>query len=431
MKNNVCFVMMYILTGFIDLYIIIKYMQFFLGKLKVSRKAAIYTFTFCYLLCTIQYIKMPVPVLNAVVSFVQLYLMARCYEKKKNKIVLAVIMVFMFEFVCELMVSFVTGGGNLKLTVNGYYAESYQLVSLSILQIILYFIITSFKNINSGLQLPVTFNIAIIILNLLFLVMEMLLFMQDDIPRNIKMVSVVCITFMIILIMYLYDVVSRSYVNMIQAQLFERENMYYTKQAEVLQKNNDNIRKFRHDINNHLYVLETMLDEEANNTKVKEYIAKLVGQLNKVSMYSSSGNIQLDSIVNYKLSEAREKNIEVTSDVTLPNACHIDMNDMVTILGNIIDNSIEAVEKLDKGRYIDLKIKYQMGTILIDLKNSYDGHIKLKDGTIKTLKRNSIEHGIGLKSVEEAVEKYDGAVKIDYDNNEFRVKIVLYIDEQK
>lgn len=429
--GNTLMMTTYMFSEGLDLYITSKYMNYFLGKLRVSRKKAGIIYIICYILGTVQYLKLPVPLINMAASFTILLFVALCYEKRPYKVILAMLLVFMFQFAGELIVSLATGGGNVQLVEYGYNTDVFQLICLQIAQVIVYFIITSFKNVNSGLSLPLSFNISIIMLNGLFLLLEILIFMQRGVQRTVKLVSVLCMIVVLLLIMYLYDIVSRSYVNMLQAKLFERENMYYIKQAEVLQKNNDNIRKFRHDINNHLYVLDSMLDEENNTRKAKKYIENLVGKLNKVKMYSSSGNIQLDSIVNYKLSEANEKDIEVSSDVKLPNECHIDMNDMVTILGNIIDNSIEAVEKLDERRYIDLKIKYQIGTILINLKNSYDGNIKLKNGTIKTLKRNSMEHGIGLKSVEEAVQKYDGAVKIDYDDKEFRVKIVLYIDEQK
>lgn len=429
--GNTLMMTTYMFSEELDLYITSKYMNYFLGKLRVSRKKAGIIYIICYILGTVQYLKLPVPLINMAVSFTILLFVALCYEKRPYKVILAMLLVFMFQFAGELIVSLATGGGNVQLVEYGYNTDVFQLICLQIAQVIVYFIITSFKNVNSGLSLPLSFNISIIMLNGLFLLLEILIFMQRGVQRTVKLVSVLCMIVVLLLIMYLYDIVSRSYVNMLQAKMFERENMYYIKQAEVLQKNNDNIRKFRHDINNHLYVLDSMLDEENNTRKAKKYIENLVGKLNKVKMYSSSGNIQLDSIVNYKLSEANEKDIEVSSDVKLPNECHIDMNDMVTILGNIIDNSIEAVEKLDERRYIDLKIKYQIGTILINLKNSYDGNIKLKNGTIKTLKRNSMEHGIGLKSVEEAVQKYDGAVKIDYDDKEFRVKIVLYIDEQK
>ena len=259
--GNTLMMTTYMFSEGLDLYITSKYMNYFLGKLRVSRKKAGIIYIICYILGTVQYLKLPVPLINMAVSFTILLFVALCYEKRPYKVILAMLLVFMFQFAGELIVSLATGGGNVQLVEYGYNTDVFQLICLQIAQVIVYFIITSFKNVNSGLSLPLSFNISIIMLNGLFLLLEILIFMQRGVQRTVKLVSVLCMIVVLLLIMYLYDIVSRSYVNMLQAKMFERENMYYIKQAEVLQKNNDNIRKFRHDINNHLYVLDSMLDE--------------------------------------------------------------------------------------------------------------------------------------------------------------------------
>lgn len=422
------FIVAYLFASALDLYVTSKYMNFFLGKLRVSTKTAGVTFILCYTLGSIQYLTVPIPIINSIVSFITLYFIARCYETKGNRILLAVALVYMFQFACELVIGTMTGGGNTNLTEAGYYVEAYQLAFLSIIQIIFYFVITSFKNINSKLQLPIGFNISIVLLTGLLFFMESMIFMQKNINNNIKKVSVFFILLVLILIIYMYDIVSGSYVNMLHTQVIERENMYYTKQAEVLQKNNDNIRKFRHDMNNHLYVLESLLDGKDENIQAKEYLGQMLGRINEVRMYSTSGNMQLDSIVNYKLSEADDRKINVESDIKLPEKLEINMGDIVTILGNILDNAIEAAEKLQYGKYIKLTIKYKIGAIFITLKNSYDGKINANNGVLKTRKSNKLEHGIGLNSVNDAVEKYNGEVKTEYDDREFCIRIILYTD---
>lgn len=426
--DKVWYIIAYLIANALDLGITSKYMNFFLGKLKVSERTGVVIWCICFILCSIQYIFFPIPIINITTSFVSLFVIARCYERKKIKIVPAVILVFMFQFACELILGVITGGGNTHLTKAGYYGEVYQLVSLCIMQIILYFIITSFKNINSKLQLPTGFNVAMALLAIVLFFLEEMVFMQEDINRNTKRMAVFFAIFMLILIMYMYDIISRSYVNSFQAKMMERENMYYIKQAEVLQKNSDNIRKFRHDMNNHLFVLESIIDDGGENIQAKEYLEQMIGRINKVKMYSKSGNMQLDSIVNYKLSEASEKNIDIKSDIKLPETLKIDMGDMVTILGNILDNAIEAAHIVDKDKYIKLNIKYKMGAVFITLKNSYNGRINDKNGVLKTIKSNKIEHGIGLNSVQDVVEKYNGEVKIEYDDREFCIRIILYMD---
>ena len=72
----------------------------------------------------------------------------------------------------------------------------------------------------------------------------------------------------------------------------ERENIYSAKQAEVLRKNSDSIRKIRHDMNNHLYVLESLIDENGENVEAKKYIEQMIGKINQAKMYCDSGNEQ-------------------------------------------------------------------------------------------------------------------------------------------
>ena len=62
------------------------------------------------------------------------------------------------------------------------------------------------------------------------------------------------------------------------------------------------------------------------------------------------------------------------------------------------------------------------------MKNSYDGRINAKNCVLKTIKSNKIEHGIGLNSVQEVVQKYNGEVEMEYDDREFCIMIVLYMN---
>ena len=251
---------------------------------------------------------------------------------------------------------------------------------------------------------------------------------MHGINENIKIISVFLSLFILMLIMYMYDLMSGSYINSIHTKMMERENIYSAKQAEVLRKNSASIRKIRHDMNNHLYVLESLIDEDGENVEAKKYIEQMIGKINQAKMYCDSGNVQLDSIVNYKLSEAAEKDINIELNTKLPEIIEADMGDMVTVLGNILDNAIEAAQITDKDRYIKLDIKYKSGAMFITLKNSYDGRINAKNGVLKTIKSNKIEHGIGLNSVQEVVQKYNGEVEMEYDDREFCIMIVLYMN---
>ena len=89
------------------------------------------------------------------------------------------------------------------MTQNGYFGETYQLICLSIMQILLCCVVTSFKNVNSKLQLPIGFNISIILVILLIYCMELMIYMSKDVSQNIKIISVFLSLFILMLIMYM------------------------------------------------------------------------------------------------------------------------------------------------------------------------------------------------------------------------------------
>lgn len=81
------------------------------------------------------------------------------------------------------------------MTQNGYFGETYQLICLSIMQILLCCVVTSFKNVNSKLQLPIGFNISIILVILLIYCMELMIYMSKDVSKYKNNISIFVIVY--------------------------------------------------------------------------------------------------------------------------------------------------------------------------------------------------------------------------------------------
>ena len=153
----------------------------------------------------------------------------------------------------------------------------------------------------------------------------------------------------------------------------------------------------------------------------------MTDKLNSTNMYSQSGNIVIDSILNYKLSKAEKQGVNVRANVVLPEKIEIEDDDIVIILGNLLDNAIEATEHLEKDKYIEVDFEYNKDCAFVTVKNSYDNVINIVNGTLKTRKSDEALHGIGLKSVKSTVEKYDGILNYEHNNQEFVVNVILYV----
>jgi sensor histidine kinase regulating citrate/malate metabolism len=226
---------------------------------------------------------------------------------------------------------------------------------------------------------------------------------------------------------YLYDSVSLILQEKVSAELVKQEREFYHNQSLLLQSNSEENAKFRHDIRNHLLALEGMV-QDGKTDKAITYIKSLTDTKNQVRVYSQTENIAIDSIINYKLSKAEEDGIKVLSNIAIPRDVQIPEDDMVVILGNLLDNAVEAASRVKENAYIKLSLEYDRGCMYMSVKNSFDNIVDIKEGKMQTRKVDKAAHGIGLKSVQLALDKYHGQLDIEYEKNEFDVTGMLYLN---
>lgn len=115
--------------------------------------------------------------------------------------------------------------------------------------------------------------------------------------------------------------------------------------------------------------------------------------------------------------------------IEVPYNFHFNDADICMILGNCLDNSFDAVSKIDdaKHKIVKVEIIYRKNSLLLLISNPYVGNLKQDiDGNFVTTKPDAENHGIGLNSVRKAAKKYDGLVNISTENNVFTVQILLY-----
>lgn len=210
--------------------------------------------------------------------------------------------------------------------------------------------------------------------------------------------------------------------------IYDERNMYYV-QASHQQKNNLALKQFRHDIQNHMGALNQMLISNEED-KALAYLSKMKDIADSSQLYSHTGNVPLDSIVNYKLTIAKRHGITCTFHASIPEHLGIHDEDIIIILGNLLDNAIEACLKLEKNRYIRTNVTYRNGLLLIKISNSFNGAIKKSGKKLTTLKADKSLHGLGLKNVQNALSHYNGTLKTDTDGTKFTASAILYINQK-
>lgn len=227
------------------------------------------------------------------------------------------------------------------------------------------------------------------------------------------------------LVLYIYNILlgalSQSYEN----QILNQKLQMYANQLNLILQNEEKMSALRHDMKHHLNELNFLTLKEENE-EIQNYIKSMELFIQNPNEIIYSGNTEIDSLLNYMLKNAKEQLNVADVRVQLPE----DMKhsfDINVILGNLLENAIEAAcktpDKILKGSII-----FHKGVLKIKLENSYNKNLKRgRDGYVTT-KENKREHGIGLKSVQSIVEKYNGAMEIS-EGELFGITIVLYTSD--
>jgi len=206
---------------------------------------------------------------------------------------------------------------------------------------------------------------------------------------------------------------------------------YYSIQYQLMRESVEKMQSIRHDMKSHLSTIKTY-SASGNQEDIVFYLNYLLEDMKESELYSNTGNMAIDSIVNYKLRSVKTDDVKLDLKILVPAVLHVETVDIVTIIGNILDNALEAVSKVDD-KVINLNIALNNGALLIKSENTFNGEVKYQRG--KMGKNNEMEiyslkpgHGYGLKNIKRAVDKYDGYLDIAHSNNIFSVRILLSFD---
>ncbi len=140
----------------------------------------------------------------------------------------------------------------------------------------------------------------------------------------------------------------------------------------------------------------------------------------------STGNFTVDAVLNYELAIAKEKGIAVETDISVPNELDVNATVLCGILGNAIDNAIDACCRVDEEyRKIRLLMKVERHNLFLEIKNSYDGVVDFRNGVLVT-RKDGRGHGIGIRVMEEMIHRVNGTLETMWDAFEFTLRIVIY-----
>lgn len=196
-----------------------------------------------------------------------------------------------------------------------------------------------------------------------------------------------------------------------------------------IQESHMKVKKLYHDINNHICCIDNLKN---NNIEVDEYISNLNDEIKEFKCIYNTGNMILDIIINEKSKVCTNKGINFTCDINFSKIDFIKPIDVSSIFDNILDNAIEACDKIideDIDKYIRIKGTIIKSFFIIKCENSKVNSIKIHKDLLLTDKIDKFMHGIGIQSVKSSLEKYNGEILFEDEKNKFMINIYIPLNQ--
>ncbi len=214
--------------------------------------------------------------------------------------------------------------------------------------------------------------------------------------------------------------------------ILEKQITSMQEHMEEMERIYSGIRGMKHDMKNTLTVIQRLSagKGEAENAELQAYLADLTQSFERLEVRFKTGNTVVDTLLNMKYHEAVRDvpNLKIDADkLLLPQGLNIHSYDIGIILGNAVDNAIEACRKLkaeepEADAFIRLSSLQKGNLLILKVENSFDGRLvrrRHEDFPI-TDKADRENHGIGLANIKSTAEKYQGTM-------DFKVKGKVFI----
>ncbi|MGO4945512.1 sensor histidine kinase [Blautia sp. Sow4_E7] len=200
----------------------------------------------------------------------------------------------------------------------------------------------------------------------------------------------------------------------------EMQKGYYKSLTESVEME----REVRHNFKHQLTALKGFMDT-GNREELQKYCEILQNALLNVGEVPYTGNAAADSVLYHYACVAKEKKISFKVCGKLDNLSISD-TDLCCLLGNALDNAVTACDTCDKERYITILSEREQNILLLTIDNSFDGIVLKKENKILSRKREN-EEGIGIRSMRQICEKYDGISRFEADGKKFEASFMLHI----
>ena len=413
----------FLVSNILGTFSIFKLINIFFEREKIYKCVEVLSYVIYYILSVLIFIFFPIPVVLLLFNIIGIFVITFNYSGTLERHITATVYVYLIIFGIEIMVMSLFEYKKIFIFKVQELHSVYLIICVKVLVYIVSLILSERKcNIKKLRDVSALYWIEIVSIPVANLVVIVLLLNIATGSEQLQiLIALLSVTIINIVSFQLYNQIISVMQERNKELVLQKQGESYLQQLKMIQADNKNLSLIRHDIKNHLFMLKSLY-EKGEIDSYRNYFDILLSKINKKEEVCKSGNLVVDSIINYKLRNINDINLYI--DVCIPKKLEISDVDMTVVLGNLLDNAIRAVKEADRKK-LQITMRYNKGRLILQIENAYKNIIK-SQGKLQTTKKEKQGHGIGLENVREVVERYDGIIQIDCKDNMFVVMAILY-----
>lgn len=418
------YTIVYLIAGLFNLIIVHRFMEAFFDERATKIPVFLLSYAFYFISTSTAYLVWDIPIITMIVNLIAIFVIAYNYRSPVRKKIFVTFFFYIFMFITEIVLCAVTDYFSFPIFNKGYYSNVTGIIIMRIVAYIEALVFYNIKTLKKNETVNIPQWIATIFIPLATLTLKVFIIDSESATKLQVVLSTLILFFVNLITFFLYNSLAKSYSKEKEAAIVSKEKEMYYNQCNLMKETSEHLQKFRHDINNQFISIKELMSKGMYD-ELYCYIESLTKKLEIDRIFSNTGNIIVDSIINYKLNMLTNSSIE--TEIAVPPLLNVDVNDLVIILGNILDNAIEALNNSNQESKLYFKVVYSQGRLIIKETNTYNTKICYENGEIQSSKTDKSNHGLGLKSIEEAVKRNEGYMEINHNDNAFSIDIILFV----
>lgn len=215
----------------------------------------------------------------------------------------------------------------------------------------------------------------------------------------------------------------------VQYQMLKETMDMQIRHYQYMKESEDEMRYFRHDLKNHLLVMESLY-EQGNIQEFEQYIKNMRGFLLKEKHIIHTDHSIIDALLNEKFAYAQQLGIDIVHHIRLAEGFELSAMDTCILLGNGLDNALEACKHIDQTKQqamIDFKMVYAHGALVIRVANTIKQSENQQEITFETTKEDRTLHGLGISNMRRVVEEHQGMFQLQQQQDQVVLQMTLYL----